>query len=124
MLYVDIFPEPSIKGALRMLDQYRDEISDFIMLPDFYRIIPSLHWAALNFENPVIGQQYRLYCQSGTRAMNIEMKPVSVIWKDKTTFVVTGIDAKFEVVGMKVYPSSKELSKDRLLELTAQLFVK
>ena len=102
----------------------RDEISDFIMLPDFYRIIPSLHWAALNFENPVIGQQYRLYCQSGTRAMNIEMKPVSVIWKDKTTFVVTGIDAKFEVVGMKVYPSSKELSKDRLLELTAQLFVK
>ena len=126
MLYVDIFPEPSIKGALRMLDQYRDEITDFIMLPDSLRIIPSLYWAALNFENPVIGRQYGLYCSDGVRAMRINMKPVDAVWKDKTTLTITGIDtdAIFEVVGQKIYPSSSKLDKEKLLDLTTRLFVK
>lgn len=124
MLYVDIFPEPSIKGALRMLEQYRDEIADFIMLPDSLRIIPSLYWAALNFENPVIGQQYELYCSDGSRAMRIDMKPTDAVWKDKTTLTITGVDAIFEVVDQKIYPSSSKLNKERLLDLTTRLFVK
>ncbi len=124
MFYVDIFPEPSIKSALRMLDQYRDEITDFIMLPDSLRIIPSLHWAALNFENPVIGRQYGLYCSDGVRAMRINMKSVDAIWKDKTTLTITGVDAIFEVVGQKIYPSSSKFNKERLLVLTTRLFVK
>ena len=124
MLYVDIFPEPSIKGALRMLDQYRDEITDFIMLPNSLRIIPSLHWAALNFENPVIGQQYGLYCSDGSRAMRIDMKSMDAVWKDKTTLTITGVDAIFEVVGQKIYPSSSKFNKERLLNLTTRLFVK
>lgn len=124
MLYVDIFPEPSIKGALRMLGQYRDEITDFIMLSDSLRIIPSLYWAALNFENPAIGQQYRLYCSDGSRAMRIDMKPTDAVWKDKTTLTITGVDAIFEVVGQKIYPSSSKLNKERLLYLTTRLFVK
>jgi len=124
MLYVDIFPEPSIKGALRMLDQYRDEITDFIMLPDSLRIIPSLYWAALNFENPIIGQQYGLYCSDGSRVMRIDMKPTDAVWKDKTTLTITGVDAIFEVVGQKIYPSSSKFNKERLLVLTTRLFVK
>jgi len=124
MLYVDIFPEPSIKGALRMLDQYRDEITDFIMLPDSLRIIPSLYWAALNFENPIIGQQYGLYCSDGSRVMRIGMKPTDAVWKDKTTLTITGVDAIFEVVGQKIYPSSSKFNKERLLVLTTRLFVK
>ena len=124
MLYVDIFPEPGIKGALRMLEQYRDEITDFIMLPDSLRIIPDLHWAALNFENPAIGQEYKLYCHGGSRALNIEMCPVSVVWTSKTSMRVTGVNARFEVVGQKIYPSSGELDKSRLLDLTTHLFVR
>lgn len=124
MLYIDIFPEPGIKGALRMLEQYRDEITDFIMLPDSLRIIPDLHWAALNFENPTVGQEYKLYCHDGSRALNIEMCPVSVIWTSKTSMRVTGVNARFEVVGQKIYPSSGELDKSRLLDLTTHLFVR
>ena len=121
MLYVDIFPEPSIKGALRMLEQYRDEITYFIMLPDSLRIIPDLHWAALNFENPVIGQQYRLYRSDGSRAMRVD---TDAVWKDKTTLTITGVDAIFKVVGQKIYPSSSKFNEERLLDLTTRLFVK
>jgi len=124
MLYVDIFPEPSIKGALNMLRQYRDEIDDFIIFPDSFRIIPSLHWAALNFENPTIGKKYGLYQNDGTRMKNMKSLAVFVFWENNTTIAITGIDVRFEIINQKIYPSSRILNKESLLELTTQLFVK
>ena len=122
MLYVDIFPEPSIKGALSMLNTYRDDIDDFIMLPGSLRIIPSLRWTALNFENPRIHQNYELYVKNGKRAKNEELKELSVYWKSRGVLMLTDYDIKFEVVRGKIYASSPKIDSDRLRKLTKCIF--
>ena len=110
MLYVDIFPEPSIKGALSMLNTYRDDIDDFIMLPDSLRIVPSLRWAILNFENPKILQHYELYVKNGKRAKG-ELKALSMYWKSRGVPMLADYNIKFEVVDRKICASSPETLK-------------
>ena len=122
MLYVDIFPEPSIKGALSMLNTYRDDIDDFIMLPGSLRIIPSLRWAALNFENPRLLQNYGLYAKNGKRAKNEGLEELYVYWRNKGVLMLTGYDIKFEVIDRKIYASSSEIDSDRLQKLTKCIF--
>ena len=127
MLYVDIFSEPSnISGALGMLDYYQDKVDDFILLPDFFRIIPSLHWAALNFRCPTIGKDYPLYTRSSQRALNIKMKPMFIKWVSYQRLVLDRYKEYiviFEVVDNRISPvSSPELDHDALYKLTQEVF--
>lgn len=127
MLYVDIFSEPSnISGALGMLDYYQDKIDDFILLPNFFRIIPSLHWAALNFRCPIIGKDYPLYTRSSQRALNIKMKPMSIKWVSYQRLVLDRYKeciVIFEAVDHRISPvSSPELDHDALYKLTQEVF--
>ena len=122
MLYVDIFPEPNIKGALNMLRTYRDEIDNFIMLPGNLRIVPCLTWATLNFGNPTIGKDYYLYTKEGKRALNIKLKPLSISWQNRETIILDGYDVRLDIVASKICPSSSELNVERLHELLLGLF--